>query len=48
MSKVVKLIEKNDTVLIDSITIITNSMFKGKEFYRYVSNDIFKWNIRNY
>ena len=41
MSKVVKLIEKNDTVLIDSITsIVTNSMFKGKEFYRYVSNDI--------
>ena len=34
MSKVVKLIEKNDTVLIDSITsIVTNSMFKGKEFY---------------
>lgn len=41
MTKVLKFIKKNDTVLIDSITsIVTNSMFKGNEFYKDVSNDI--------
>lgn len=41
MSKVSKIIGAEDTVLIDSITsLITNSMFKGKEFYKDVSEEI--------
>lgn len=41
MSKVSKLIEKNDTVLIDSITsLVTNYMFRGKDFFKEVSEDI--------
>ena len=41
MSKVSKLIQKNDTVLIDSVTsLVTNYMFQGKEFFKEVSGDI--------
>ena len=41
MRKVSKIIGSEDTVLIDSITsLVTNSMFKGKEFYKDVSEDI--------
>lgn len=41
MSKVSKLIEKNDTVLIDSVTsLVTNYMFKGKDFFKEVTDDI--------
>ena len=39
--KVSKIIQKEDTVLIDSITsLVTNYMFKGKDFFKEVSNDI--------
>ena len=41
MSKVSSLIKEEDTVLIDSITsLVTNYMFRGKEFYKDVSDDI--------
>lgn len=41
MIKVSKIIQKEDTVLIDSITsLVTNYMFKGKDFFKEVSNDI--------
>ena len=41
MSKVSSLIKEEDTVLIDSITSpVTNYMFRGKEFYKDVSDDI--------
>ena len=41
MSKVSKSIQKNDTVLIDSVTsLVTNYMFQGKDFFKEVSNDI--------
>lgn len=41
MGKVSKMIQKEDTVLIDSITsLVTNYMFRGKEFYKDVSDDI--------
>ena len=41
MSNVSKVIEKNDTVLIDSVTsLVTNYMFQGKEFFKEVSDDI--------
>jgi len=41
MIKVSKMIQKEDTVLIDSITsLVTNYMFKGKDFFKEVSNDI--------
>ena len=41
MSKVSKLIQKNDTVLIDSVTsLVTNYMFQGKDFFKEVSEDI--------
>ena len=41
MSKVSKSVGVEDTILIDSITsLVTNSMFKGKEFYKDVSEDI--------
>ena len=40
MSKVSSLIKEEDTVLIDSITsLVTNYMFRGKEFYKDVSDD---------
>lgn len=41
MKKVAKDIAQEDTVLIDSITsLVTNSMFKGKEFIKEVNIDI--------
>ncbi|WP_294129616.1 bifunctional adenosylcobinamide kinase/adenosylcobinamide-phosphate guanylyltransferase [uncultured Clostridium sp.] len=41
MSKVSKSIQKNDTVLIDSVTsLVTNYMFQGNEFFKEVSEDI--------
>lgn len=41
MSKVSSLIKEEDTVLIDSITsLVTNYMFRWKEFYKDVSDDI--------
>ena len=41
MSKVSSLIKEEDIVLIDSITsLVTNYMFRGKEFYKDVSDDI--------
>ena len=41
MINVAEVLEKEDTVLIDSITsIVTNSMFKGKEFIKEVSEEI--------
>ena len=41
MGKVSKLIQKNDTVLIDSVTsLVTNCMFRGKDFFKEVSEDI--------
>ena len=41
MIKVSSLIKEEDTVLIDSITsLVTNYMFRGKEFYKDVSDDI--------
>ena len=41
MSKVSKLIQKNDTILIDSVTsLVTNYMFQGKDFFKEVSEDI--------
>lgn len=41
MKKVSEIIKENDTVLIDSITsIVTNSMFKGNEFFKEVSDEI--------
>lgn len=41
MSKVSSLIKEEDTVLIDSITsLVTNYMFREKEFYKDVSDDI--------
>lgn len=41
MSKVSSLIKEEGTVLIDSITsLVTNYMFRGKEFYKDVSDDI--------
>lgn len=41
MEKVAEKINKNDTVLIDSITsLVTNSMFKGKEFFKEVNDEI--------
>lgn len=41
MSKVSSLIKEEDTVLIDSITsLVTNYIFRGKEFYKDVSDDI--------
>ena len=41
MGKVSKLIQKNDTVLIDSVTsLVTNCMFQGKDFFKEVSEDI--------
>lgn len=41
MKKVAKDIAQEDTVLIDSITsLVTNYMFRGKEFYKDVSDDI--------
>ena len=41
MIKVSKMIQKEDTVLIDSITsIVTNYMFQGKDFFKEVSKDI--------
>ena len=41
MSKVSESIQKNDTVLIDSVTsLVTNYMFQGKDFFKKVSDDI--------
>ena len=41
MSKVSESIQKNDTVLIDSVTsLVTNYMFQGNEFFKEVSEDI--------
>lgn len=41
MKKVAKVVMKEDTVLIDSITsLVTNSMFKGKDFIKEVNEDI--------
>ena len=41
MGKVSKLVQKNDTVLIDSVTsLVTNYMFQGKDFFKEVSDDI--------
>lgn len=41
MSKVSKVIQKNDTVLIDSVTsLVTNCMFQGKDFFKEVNEDI--------
>ena len=41
MGKVSKMIQKEDTVLIDSITsLVTNYMFQGKDFFKEVSEDI--------
>lgn len=41
MGKVSKMIQKEDIVLIDSITsLVTNYMFQGKDFFKEVSEDI--------
>ncbi len=41
MGKVSKMIQKEDTVLIDSITsLVTNYMFQGKDFFKEVSEEI--------
>lgn len=41
MKKVAKVLSKEDTVLIDSITsLVTNSMFKGKDFIKEVNKEI--------
>lgn len=41
MEKVSKLVDKEDTILLDSITsLVTNSMFKGKDFYDSVKANI--------
>lgn len=41
MKKVAKVLSKEDTVLIDSITsLVTNSMFKGKDFIKEVNEEI--------
>lgn len=41
MNNVVRLINNNDIVLFDSITsLVTNSMFKGKDFVKNVSSEI--------
>lgn len=41
MENIAEKINENDTVLIDSITsLVTNSMFKGKEFFKEVSEEI--------
>lgn len=41
MGKVSKLVQKNDTVLIDSVTsLVTNYMFQGKDFFKEVSENI--------
>lgn len=41
MNSVARLLNNNDTILIDSITsIVTNSMFRGKDFYKNVNEEI--------
>ena len=41
MKKVAKVLSKEDTILIDSITsLVTNSMFKGKDFIKEVNKEI--------
>lgn len=41
IGKVSKMMQKEDTVLIDSITsLVTNYMFQGKDFFKEVSEDI--------
>ena len=41
MSKVSKVIQKEDIVLIDSVTsLVTNCMFQGKDFFKEVKEDI--------
>lgn len=41
MSKVSKVIQKEDIVLIDSVTsLVTNCMFQGKDFFKEVNEDI--------
>lgn len=41
MKRIAKILSKEDTVLIDSITsLVTNSMFKGKDFIKEVNNEI--------
>lgn len=41
MRKVLNLIDRTDTLLIDSITsLVTNSMFKGKDFIKEVNEEI--------
>lgn len=41
MIKVSRLIEKEDIILLDSITsLVTNSMFKGKDFIKEVSKEL--------
>lgn len=43
MIEVEGLMDKKDTVLIDSITsLVTNSMFKGKDFYDRITDDVVK------
>lgn len=42
MRKVARLVKKSDTVLVDSITsLVTNNMFKGKDFIKEVNEEIF-------